>query len=60
MIEALNDFEEQSRTIFNWLRENLKQVALFVKIHQDPQLLQLDNAGGDRNPSDIYPKQRDF
>src|SRR5262245_15353419 len=34
---ALDHFEEQCRTILNWLREDLQQVSFLVAIRQDAQ-----------------------
>lgn len=40
MVVSLDDFEEQSGSVLNRLRENLKEVALVVVVNEDLQLLQ--------------------
>ena len=41
MVMSLNDLQEQSRTILHQLGEDLQQVSLLIKVHEDLQLLQL-------------------
>ncbi len=40
VIASLNHLEKQGRPVLHWLGENLQQVAIFIVIHQDAQLLQ--------------------
>lgn len=35
MVSSLNNFVEQSGSVLNWLRKNLKEVAFLIVIKQD-------------------------
>ena len=35
MVASLNDFNEERRSVLHWLRKNLQQVAILIKIDQD-------------------------
>lgn len=41
VVVTLNDFDEERRSILHEFREQLEQIAFVVKIHQNPELLQL-------------------
>ncbi len=41
---SLNQLEKQRRSVLNRFREDLQQVAVVVKVHQDVQLAQLKKA----------------
>ena len=43
MVLSLDDFEEESGSVFNWLREDLQQVALVVVVDKDLQFSQFLN-----------------
>lgn len=40
VVMSLNDFQEHSGPILNWLGEDLKKIAAIVVVYQNPQLLQ--------------------
>ena len=41
VVVSLDDFEEESGPVLHWFREDLQEVAIVIKVHQDVQLLQL-------------------
>ena len=59
VVVPLNDLHKQSRSILNWLWEDLQQVAIVIKIHQDVQSLQLytqgDIRGGKKQSQTAIP-----
>lgn len=48
VVVPLNDLHKQCRSILNWLWEDLQQVTIVIKIHQDVQSLQLYTQGSIR------------
>ena len=36
---SFDDFVEQSRSVFHWFCENLKQITFFITIHKDSKIL---------------------
>lgn len=41
VVEPLNDFNEQRGPVLHVLSEDLQQVTLVIKVHQNPQFLKL-------------------
>jgi len=39
MVMSLNHFQEESRSILHWLRENLQKVPVFIEIDQNAVFL---------------------
>lgn len=42
-VMSLNDLDEEGRSVLHRLGEDLQKVAIVIKVHQDVQLLQLQD-----------------
>ena len=41
VVVPLDDLQEEGGSVLNWLSEDLEQIAIVIKVHQDLKLLQL-------------------
>ena len=43
VVVPFDDLQEQRGPVLHWLGEDLQQVAIVIKVHENMQLLQLQN-----------------